>query len=136
MSWWQAKYKNNQGEYEITFASKDYEKAKVVEKICQAIIDQRIKTRDDLPPSLIAKDANVLTNGDSFRALTDDQLVDLFFSLYRSTMELDGGDIAQLWCVGKKGCIDRDGNIECDEERNRACILHWLKQPKEASHET
>lgn len=39
MSWWNAKYKNNHGEYEITFASKDYEKTKVVKKVCQAIID-------------------------------------------------------------------------------------------------
>jgi hypothetical protein len=50
MSWWNAKYKNGHGEYEITFASKDYEKAKVVEKICQAIIDKRIKSREDLQP--------------------------------------------------------------------------------------
>ena len=42
MSWWNAKYKNGHGEYEITFASKDYEKTKAVEKFCQAIIDKKI----------------------------------------------------------------------------------------------
>lgn len=42
MSWWRARYKNNQGEYEITFASQSYEKTKAVEKFCQAIIDKRI----------------------------------------------------------------------------------------------
>lgn len=50
MSWWNAKYKNGHGEYEITFGSKDYEKTKAVEKLCQAIIDQRVKSPDDLPP--------------------------------------------------------------------------------------
>ena len=48
MSWWNAKYKNNHGEYEITFASKSYEKAKAVERICQAIIDKKVKSREDV----------------------------------------------------------------------------------------
>lgn len=48
MSWWNAKYKNNQGEYEITFASKTYEKAKAVERICQAVIDKKVKSREDV----------------------------------------------------------------------------------------
>ena len=30
MSYWNAKYKNDYGEYKITFASKDYEKARAV----------------------------------------------------------------------------------------------------------
>lgn len=42
MSWWNAKYKNAHGEYEITFGSKYYEKTKAVEKFCQAIIDKKI----------------------------------------------------------------------------------------------
>ena len=48
MSWWNAKYKNNHGEYEITFASKSYDKAKAVEKICQAVIDKRVKSKEDV----------------------------------------------------------------------------------------
>ena len=42
MSWWRARYKNDHGEYEITFASKYYEKTKAVERFCQAIIDKKI----------------------------------------------------------------------------------------------
>ena len=53
MSWWNAKYKNDFGEYEITFGSKDYEKTRAVERVCQAIIDKRIKTQDDLRPLLV-----------------------------------------------------------------------------------
>ena len=48
MSWWNAKYTNNDGEYEITFASKDYEKAKAVEKICCAVMDKDVKSTFDV----------------------------------------------------------------------------------------
>ena len=48
MSWWNAKYTNNDGEYEITFASKDYEKAKAVEKVCCAVIDKYVKSPLDV----------------------------------------------------------------------------------------
>ena len=44
MSWWNAKYTNNDGEYEIAFASKDYEKAKAVEKVCCAVMDKDVKS--------------------------------------------------------------------------------------------
>ena len=48
MSWWNAKYPNNHGEYEITFASKNYEKAKAVEKVCCAVIDKDVKSPLDI----------------------------------------------------------------------------------------
>lgn len=48
MSWWNAKYKNDHDEYEITFGSQDYEKAKAVEKVCCAVIDKTVKSRDDV----------------------------------------------------------------------------------------
>ena len=48
MSWWNAKYTNNDGEYEITFASKDHEKAKAVEKVCCAVMDKAIKSPLDV----------------------------------------------------------------------------------------
>ena len=48
MSWWNAKYTNNDGEYEITFASKDYEKAKAVEKVCCAVMDKAVKSPLDV----------------------------------------------------------------------------------------
>lgn len=48
MSYWNAKYKNDYGEYEITFASKQKEETKAVEKLCQAIIDKRVKSADGI----------------------------------------------------------------------------------------
>ena len=57
MSYWNAKYKNKFGEYEITFASKEYEKTKAVERFCQAIIDKKINanTAADVLELLIKK---------------------------------------------------------------------------------
>ena len=48
MSWWNAKYTNNDGEYEIAFASKEYEKAKAVEKVCCAVMDRAVKSPFDV----------------------------------------------------------------------------------------
>ena len=48
MSWWNAKYTNNNGEYEITFSSKEYEKAKAVEKVCCAVMDKAVKSPLDV----------------------------------------------------------------------------------------
>lgn len=45
MSWWNAKYTNGNGDNEITFGSKYYERAKAVEKVCQAVIDKKSKRR-------------------------------------------------------------------------------------------
>lgn len=48
MSYWNAKYTNEYGEYEITFASQSYDKAKAVEKICAAVIDEKVDAPDDI----------------------------------------------------------------------------------------
>lgn len=50
MSGWNAKYKNDFGEYEITFYSKDYEKTRAVEKVCCAIMDGKVKEAADVEP--------------------------------------------------------------------------------------
>lgn len=48
MSWWNAKYKNDHDEYEITFGSRYREKTKIVEKVCKAIIDKKVQSEDDI----------------------------------------------------------------------------------------
>lgn len=48
MSWYNAKYTNGNGDNEITFGSKYYERARAVEKVCQAVIDKKVKTPDDV----------------------------------------------------------------------------------------
>jgi hypothetical protein len=56
MSWWNAKYTNGNGDNEITFGSKYYERAKAVEKVCQAVIDKKVKTPDDVEVVVRCKD--------------------------------------------------------------------------------
>ena len=56
MSWWNAKYTNGDGDNEITFGSKYYERAKAVEKVCQAVIDKKVKTPDDVAVVTRCKD--------------------------------------------------------------------------------
>lgn len=60
MSWWNAKYTNGNGDNEITFGSKYYERAKAVEKVCQAVIDKKVKTPDDVAVVTRCKDCKHL----------------------------------------------------------------------------
>lgn len=48
MSYWNAKYTNDYGEYEITFASKNREVTKAVEKVCCAAMDGLVEEPDDV----------------------------------------------------------------------------------------
>lgn len=48
MSYWNAKYPNDNGEYEITFGSKKRETAKAVEKVCAAVMDSRVESPEDV----------------------------------------------------------------------------------------
>ena len=48
MSYWNAKYPNDHGEYEITFGSKTCETTKAVEKVCAAAMDGRVKSPEDV----------------------------------------------------------------------------------------
>ena len=58
MSWWNAKYTNNDGEYEIAFASKEYEKAKAVEKVCCAVMDRAVKSPMDVEVVVRCRECN------------------------------------------------------------------------------
>ena len=62
MSWWNAKYTNGDGDNEITFGSKYYERAKAVEKVCQAVIDKKVKTPDDVAVVVRCKGCKYLAN--------------------------------------------------------------------------
>lgn len=56
MSRWNARYKNDNGEYEITFASENHEETKAVERLCQMIIDGKIKSPDDFAAVVRCRD--------------------------------------------------------------------------------
>ena len=48
MSYWNARYPNDSGEYEITFGSKTREITKAVEKVCTAVMDGRVESPEDV----------------------------------------------------------------------------------------
>ena len=66
------------------------------------------------------------TNADRIRAMTDAELAEKIYQL--NTLNAEGGDFSLLFCDGKANCIDSDGNVHCCEEREKACILRWLRQ--------
>lgn len=63
MSYWNAKYPNDHGEYEITFGSKARETTKAVEKVCTAVMDGLVKSPEDVK---IVVHAHWIDTGDSF----------------------------------------------------------------------
>lgn len=84
MSWWNAKYKNDHGEYEITFGSQKYEKTKAVEKVCCAVIDKQVESPDDV---MLKADVEKVLEWLQSYTMTDDKQVysngTVFVPLYR-----------------------------------------------------
>lgn len=48
MTNWNAKYTNEDGEYEITFRSTEREKTKAIEKVCRAVMDGVVHKQEDV----------------------------------------------------------------------------------------
>lgn len=92
-------------------------------------MEEGVQIVPECPEYMRGEAAAILTrtNGDAIRSLTDEELVEKLFQLFRSTIEDGVGDISTLWCDGKAGCVDEDGVIECDDERIKACIMRWLR---------
>lgn len=90
MSWWNAKYKNDHGEYEITFGSKKREKAKAVEKVCQAVIDKQVEFPHDV---VLKEDVEKILEWLLLYVMTDDKQVysngTVFVPLYRVKQALE-----------------------------------------------
>lgn len=60
---------------------------------------------------------------DRIRAMiaTDEDMCELIHKLGDK-----GLDISCYYCHGDKGCIDSEGNIQCSDATEKACILAWL----------
>lgn len=71
-------------------------------------------------------DGKPTTNADRIRAMSDAELADKIYQL--NTLNAEGRDFSLLFCDGKANCIDAAGNISCNDEREKACILRWLRQ--------
>lgn len=75
----------------------------------------------------------IQTNADKIRAMSDEELAARIYQL--NTLNAEGRDFSLLFCDGKANCIDAAGDILCNDEREKACILCWLRRPaKEDDH--
>ena len=67
------------------------------------------------------------TVADSIRSKSDEDLAYAIHTLYSKLAEGALNDLSDLFCDGKNGCFDKDGNITCTPEMERACVLRWLR---------
>ena len=71
-----------------------------------------------------------ISNGDRIRTMSDEELVEKLFWIYRLSTEHEFGDVSKNWCDCKGGCLaECKEEVECDEEKHKACILRWLRSP-------
>jgi len=69
------------------------------------------------------------TNADVIRSMSEDGLVDTLLTLYKVTISNgDGSDLFAKWCDSKGGCMEGGEEVECDDEKHRACIRRWLRR--------
>jgi hypothetical protein len=74
-------------------------------------------------------DGKPQTNADCIRAMSDEELADKLHQLYLIFSDEGYYDFGRLFCDGKAGCIDEDGEVHCNDDRRKACITRWLQQP-------
>ena len=67
------------------------------------------------------------TVADGIRSKTDEELAAMIHGLYSKLAEGTLNDLSDLFCDGKNNCIDKDGNITCTPEMEKACVLRWLR---------
>lgn len=71
------------------------------------------------------------TIADQIRAMSDEQLAEKFYDLYRKLMSAEMNDLSDLFCDGNANCITKTGNIRCTPKKEKACVLRWLQRPAE-----
>lgn len=70
-----------------------------------------------------------MTTADQIRAMTDEEMTEKVYDLYIKLSDGTLNDLSLLFCDGKAGCITKDGEIICNPENVKACILRRLQQP-------
>ena len=100
---------------------------KLIEKLRGAVA---MAAAAPIPEQSEAPQVAAISNGDRIRSTSDEGLKEKLYALYRMIAMRDGGDIAKLWCDLQGGCCGKNGEeLECDEEKHKACILRWLRSP-------
>lgn len=69
------------------------------------------------------------TVADGIRLKTDEELADAVYEFRNKLQNGTLNDPSDLYCDGKNGCIDKDGNITCTPEMEKACVTRWLRSP-------
>lgn len=76
-----------------------------------------------------AKTEKVKTNADRIRAMSDEEQAEAFYNLVDKIQTGTMNDLSDLYCDGKNDCIDKDGNVTCTPDMEKACVLRWLRSP-------
>ena len=84
-------------------------------------------TADAAPPSPEGEGMGRMQVGDKIRSLSNEELVERLYWLYTLSWGYDREDISKKWCDLKGGCCAAGKEIQCDEEKHKACILRWLQ---------
>ena len=78
-------------------------------------------------PRMLPDPRREQTVADGIRSKTDAELAAMIHGLYSKLAEGTLNDLSDLFCDGKNNCIDKDGNITCTPEMEKACVLRWLR---------
>ena len=88
----------------------------------------KISQRHD-PQAHIVEEEYPFTKADMIRSMSDEQMAEAFYNLVDNIQTGNMNDLSDLYCDGKNGCIDKDGNITCTPDMEKACVLRWLRSP-------
>lgn len=69
-----------------------------------------------------------MSPADRLRAMDDVELMNRVYELHVLLSECGHYEFTRQFCDGKAECTDDE---DCSEDRVKACILRWLKQPAE-----
>ena len=81
------------------------------------------------PQAHIVEEEYILTKADQIRSMSDEQIAEAFYNLVDNLQTGTMNDLSDLYCDGKNGCIDKDGNITCTPDMEKTCVLRWLRSP-------
>lgn len=68
------------------------------------------------------------TSADIIQAMDDVELMNRIYELHVLLSECGHYELTRQFCDGKAECADDE---DCSEDRVKACILRWIKQPAE-----
>ena len=100
---------------------------KLIEKLRSAV---KIEGGDSVPVNIEETMVADISNGDRIRTMSDEELAEKLFWIYRLSTEHEFEDISRNWCDMAGGCIPEcEEETGCDEEKHKACIMRWLRTP-------